>query len=338
MSLYPLTFAPVYKSYAWGGRKLAHVVGRDIPVGKVAESWEVSAHPSGETAVLDGSLAGRSLADLQSEYGEALVGRRNRDALSRERFPLLIKLLDANEWLSVQVHPDDGYALRHDNDLGKTEMWVVLQADDHAELILGLGQATDPDRLRQAVVDNRLESLLHRLPARAGDVFFVPAGTVHALGPGLLLVEIQQSSNTTYRLYDWGRDSCGAQPRPLHVEQALEVLDPEAIRLGPVDPRVSDEDGRVVETLASCPYFETQRLSLAAGKSYAGVCDGETFELWCALSGSCELHARGIAVAGGTLQWVLLPAALGAFEVRTTVDSTLLRVITPAPAQGPATG
>lgn len=338
MSLYPLTFDPVFKTYAWGGRKLARVIGRETPPGKVAESWEVSAHPNGPTPVLDGPLASRLLSDLQSEHGEALVGRRNRDALARGRFPLLIKLLDASEWLSIQVHPPDAYALRHERDLGKTEMWVVLQADEGAELIFGFERETDLSELRRAIAENRLESLLHRLPARAGDVFYVPAGTVHALGPGLLLAEIQQSSDATYRLHDWNRGPGAYPSRPLHVEAALEVVDTQAIRPGPVGPTTREQGGRMVEILASCPYFETQRLSLEAGESYAAVCDGETFELWCPLTGSIEVGWSGAGVRGGTLRWVLLPAELGDFEVRATDDVTLLRVFTPAPGGEPESG
>ncbi len=335
VSLYPLTFAPVFKRYTWGGRKLARIAGRDAPEGRVAESWEVSAHPRGPTPVANGPLAGQLLSELLERYGEALVGRRNREAISRRRFPLLIKLLDANEWLSVQVHPGDEYALRHEGDLGKTEMWVVLQADPGAELIFGLDARTDAAALRRALAEGRLEALLHRLPARAGDVFFVPAGTVHALGPGLLLAEIQQSSDTTYRLYDWGRDPAGATPRPLHIEQALAVVDFSSIRPGRAEPETRSRDGGSVEILASCPSFETWRLSLAAGESYSGRCDGETLELWCALAGGADFRWRGEAVAGAALQWVLLPAGLGDFEVRATADSSLLRVFTPEP---PVTG
>lgn len=336
MPLYPLTFEPVFKPYTWGGRKLARVVGRRTPPGKIAESWEISAHPSGPTPVRDGAFAGRMLADLQRELGTALVGRRSREALARERFPLLIKLLDANEWLSVQVHPNDAYALEHEGDLGKTEMWVILDADPGAELIFGFAHEIDRAQLRQAIRQERLEPLLHRLPARAGDAFFVPAGLVHALGPGLLLVEIQQSSDATYRLFDWGRDPGGARPRPLHVEPALEVLDLGAVRPGPVEPRPRRSgDGRVVETLASCPQFETERLSLAAAEACAGVCDGETFELWCALTGGIEVRWSGGAVAVGALEWVLLPAEIGSFEMHATSDSTLLRVLTPDTPERP---
>ncbi len=329
LTLYPLTFAPVFKAYTWGGRKLGSVLDRDIPTGKVAESWEVSAHPNGPTVVLEGEHAGRSLAELLEQYGTRLVGRRNRTAVDRRRFPLLIKFLDANEWLSVQVHPSDDYALEMENDLGKTEMWVVLQADPGAELILGFDGPTDRAALERAVSEDRLVTLLHRSTPRTGDVFFVPAGTIHALGPGLLLAEIQQNSDTTYRVYDWGRDPGGSQPRPLHLTQALAVTDLETVRPGAVVPEIHRRDGREVEILASCPHFQTERLALAAGESYSGRCDGETLELWCALTGGVELEWSGEPVACPAVHWVLLPAELGRFDLRAVDDSTLLRVFTP---------
>jgi mannose-6-phosphate isomerase len=331
VSLYPLTFLPVFKPYAWGGRKLGSVVGRAIPEGIVAESWEVSAHRKGPTPVASGALAGRLLDDLQREYGEALVGSRNRAALERGTFPLLIKLLDANEWLSVQVHPGDDHARRHENDLGKTEMWVVLQADPGAEIILGLSGETTREELRQAILESRLEPQLHRLKAHAGDVFFVPAGTVHALGPGLLLTEIQQSSDTTYRIHDWGRDPDLDPPRPLHIEQSLQVLDYGAVRPGPVRPEVRTGSGFRVETLASCPYFETERVTLGAGSTWAGACSGETLELWCILEGTTTLRWRAGEEGLWAIRWLLLPADLGDFEFRAPTGATLLRVFTPEP-------
>jgi mannose-6-phosphate isomerase len=331
VSLYPLTFSPVFKRYTWGGRKLGSVVGRDIPDGIVAESWEVSAHRNGPTPVLEGPLAGLQLSELQERFGEELVGSRNRAALERGTFPLLIKFLDAHEWLSVQVHPGDEYAREHENDLGKTEMWVVLQADPGSQMIFGLSEATDRAHLQLAISEKRLEPQLHRLEARAGDVFLVPSGTVHALGPGLLLAEIQQSSDATYRLYDWGRDPDADPPRPLHIERSLDVLDYDAVRPSPVQPGVRTEGGYQVEELATCPYFETERLSLPAGATYEGSCNGQTFELWCVLTGTATLHWNDTETPHPAIQWILLPASLGDFRLTVPEDTTLLRVFTPAP-------
>lgn len=324
--LYPLRFEPVLKGYTWGGRKLETRLGRPLPPGVIAESWEISGHPRGPTPVSAGPLAGSTLDELQARLGTELVGRRNRAALERGRFPLLVKLLDAAEWLSVQVHPDDRRALARENDLGKTEMWVVLQADDGAELIQGFAEAIDRRRFAAAVAAGAAEPLLHRTPVRAGDVFFLRPGTIHALGPGILLAEIQQSSDVTYRVFDWNRRD---PERPLHLEAALEVLDFGAVRPGAVTPRAAAGDGWVDERLASCPYFETHRLRLDRGAAWRGRCDGSSFEIWGVVEGAARLASGAGDETLRAVEWRLLPAALGGFEMAAEQPATLLRIFTP---------
>lgn len=329
---YPLQFTPVFKDYIWGGRALETVLGRTIPDGTVAESWEVAAHGNGDTAVADGPLVGQTLSQVFAQWGEALVGLRNRNALTLGRFPLLIKLLDANRWLSVQVHPDDAYGLAHEGDLGKTEMWVVLHAQPGAELIYGLKRGVDRAAFAQAVADGRIEDTLHRVPVAAGDVVFVPAGTVHALGPGVIVAEIQQNSDTTYRIYDWGRTGADGQPRPLHTEKALEVIDwaqTEPTLVQP-RPRSGGPRGIGVEEIGSCAYFQTERVVMGGGRTYSGECTGETFEIWAVLSGRVELEWAGGRLSLEGVSWALLPAGLGDFHIQARSASMLLRVITPA--------
>lgn len=321
--LYPLTFAPIFKEYPWGGRALGARLGRAIPDGIVAESWEIAAHANGATQVDAGPLAGRTLLEVLGEWGEALVGRRSADELAQGRFPLLIKLLDANRWLSVQVHPNDAYALAHAGDLGKTEMWVILAAEPGAEVIYGFRAGVDRTAFARAVEAGESERWLHRMPVQAGDVVFVPAGAIHALGPGLIVAEIQQNSDTTYRIYDWGR------PRPLHIDRALEVLDFGLVEPGPVQPRPVAGAAVATEVIGECAYFRTERLHLARGERYSGVCDGATFEIWGVMTGVADLHWRGEPVRRAAVSWVLLPAALGEFAVEATQDSVLLRVIRP---------
>ncbi len=258
--VYPLTFDPIFKDYVWGGRNLSDQLGREIPDGIVAESWEIAAHPDGSSVVNRGPLAGLSLPEVQARLGEALVGRNNQRMLELERFPLLIKLLDANRWLSVQVHPDDVYGLEHENDLGKTEMWVVLYAEPGAELIYGFKAGVTKDAFEAAIQAGDVEPWLHRVPVEVGDVIFVPAGTIHALGPGAIVAEIQQNSNTTYRIYDWGR------PRPIHVEQALDVLNFDLVEPEPLRPSLLNEgDGVRVELHRSLPLFRDPATVFAAG-------------------------------------------------------------------------
>ena len=324
VDLYPLTFAPVFKDYPWGGRSLSTVLGRTIPDGIVAESWDIAAHPNGSSTVANGPLAGKTLQEVMELLGEALVGENNADALALGKFPLLIKLLDANRWLSVQVHPNDDYALRHEGEFGKTEMWVVLHAEPGAELIYGFRRGVTRDAYAAVLGTERSADDLHRVAVQAGDVIFVPAGAIHALGPGIIVAEIQQNSDTTYRIYDWGR------PRPLHLEQALDVLDFSLVEPGPATPRLlMEEDDLRIEQLVACPYFETERILFPAGSEYFGLCDGATFEIWGVLQGNVTLDADAPPLALAAVQWVLLPAALGEYRIAADADAVLLRTFVP---------
>jgi mannose-6-phosphate isomerase len=321
--LTPLTFAPVFKDYPWGGRNLA-AFGRSLPDGIVAESWDVAAHPNGSSPVRSGPLAGKTLPELMELWGIDLVGERNAAALDEGRFPLLIKLLDAQRWLSVQVHPDDTYAFAHEGEPGKTEMWVVLKAAPGAKLLYGFDAPIDRAGYAQAIAEGRSDEPIHRLPVAAGDVIFVPPGTIHALGEGIVVAEIQQNSDTTYRIYDWGRD------RPLHIEQSLDVLNYAQVRPQAVRPTLLlDDEAMRIEQLVSCPYFEVQRLVMPAEGAFFGVADGESFEIFGVLEGRATLHWEGEPLTLDAVDWVLVPAGLGEFEVVADQQAALLRVFVP---------
>ncbi|MEM7537539.1 MAG: type I phosphomannose isomerase catalytic subunit, partial [Chloroflexota bacterium] len=180
--LYPLAFEPIFKDYIWGGRRLETALGRTIPDGIVAESWEIAAHANGSSTVAAGPLQGQTLGQVQEQFGVELVGTRNQAALEQGRFPLLIKLLDANRWLSVQVHPDDAYGLANENDLGKTEMWVILHAEPESKIVYGFKSGVTREAFAEALAAERCEDWLHYVPVQTGDVVFVPAGSIHALG------------------------------------------------------------------------------------------------------------------------------------------------------------
>lgn len=322
--LYPLTFDPVFKDYVWGGRNLADKLGRTLPDGIVAESWDVAAHPNGSSIVNQGPLQGKTLADVMTLWGADLVGSNSEEALELGKFPLLIKLLDANRWLSVQVHPDDTYGLAHEGEFGKTEMWVVLEAEPGAEIVYGFKLGVTREQYAREIAEERAADSLHRLPVQKGDVIFVPAGAVHALGPGIIVAEIQQNSDTTYRIYDWGR------PRPIHLEQALAVLDFSMVEPGPAQPRtLLNDNGLQVEQLAACPYFETDRVTLPSDSAFYGLCDGTTFEIWAVLEGRATIEWSGEPVTLSGVSWALLPAELGEFQVIAEEKSTLLRVTVP---------
>ena len=328
----PLTFTPRLKDYLWGGRKLEHLFGRDLPDGVIAESWEVSGHGNAPSVVDRGPLQGRDLPGLVADYGVGLVGRRGEWAAERGTFPLLVKLLDASHALSVQVHPDDDYAAAHlPGELGKTEMWYVLDAEDGARIIHGLQPGTDREALRRAVSDGRVQDCLKRMTVRPGDSVLVPAGTVHGILSGIVLVEIQQSSDTTYRIHDWGRLGPDGRPRRLHIDRALDVIDFGSSRPALVEPRLAGEGGGIRrEVVAECDQFVVERVRVEAGAAFESTLDGETFEIWGVLSGSASMVAANApALEMEAARFALLPATMGPFALRATSDVVALRAYLP---------
>lgn len=340
----PLTFEPQLKDYVWGGRNLERLFGRRLPPGIVAESWEISAHPSAPTPVDEGPLAGARLPELVARYGTELVGRRGAEAAEaanaaeHRSFPLLFKLLDANQALSVQVHPRDDFAAAHGlAEPGKTEMWYALHAEPGAEVVLGVTPGTDAAALRRAVAENRVEEVLNRVRVRSGDAVFVPAGTVHAILPGLVLVEVQQSSDVTFRLHDWGRPTAEEGGRELHVEQALAAADLQSrgkVIRQETRPRSAGqgagERGAQSPVLAACKHFAAERITLDAGATYNGELAGGSFEVWGIVSGSVSVGSRGAPPrALNAIRFALLPAAMGEYSVSARVPSVALRVYLP---------
>ena len=201
----------------WGGTKLRYEFGYEIPSDKVGEYWAISAHPNGVSTVKNGRFAGQKLDTLYAEHRE-LFGDRSEPV-----FPLLTKILDANDWLSVQVHPDDAYGLKHEGELGKTECWYIIAADEGAEIIYG-HNAKSKEELREQIESKNWDQLLTKVKVKAGDFFYVPSGTMHAIGSGILILETQQSSDTTYRVYDFDRKDDAGNLRELHLEKSIDVL------------------------------------------------------------------------------------------------------------------
>ncbi|MFA5006005.1 MAG: type I phosphomannose isomerase catalytic subunit [Candidatus Izemoplasmatales bacterium] len=245
-----LYFQPIFKERIWGGRKLSAIYPDTVPDGPIGEAWIISAVPGSESVVAEGPHAGRTLAELY---------RTDRTLFPRAgaAFPLLTKILDARDRLSVQVHPDDEYARRHENQSGKTECWYVLEADPGATLVLG-HDATTREELRDAVLSGTLESLLRTVPVRRGDFVHIPAGTLHAIGGGIVLLENQQSSDVTYRVYDYGRLDASGRPRALHVESSLAVV---AVPAEPV-PVVNFADTFDIVTMVEADAFTVRKLAV----------------------------------------------------------------------------
>lgn len=319
--LHPLLLTPVYRRYLWGGRRFATRLGRELPPGDdFAESWEVVDRPGDQSTVAAGRLAGATLGDLIRDHPAGLLGRH----ASAGRFPLLFKFLDASHDLSVQVHPDDERAGRLvPPDKGKTEAWYVIDAAPGSRLWAGLRPGVDRGALAAAVAAGRWEDVLHVVEPRPGDCIFIPAGTVHAIGAGLLVAEIQQSSDVTYRLHDWNRTGPDGKPRPLHVEQGLEAT----TRFGPVAPSIPTPlaDPRV-RRLVDCPYFRFDEVTLE-GDWTADAAD--TSQIVVVIEGRVRLDPRWRLpdlVPGSTL---LLPAAVGPQELRGDRGTTALRVTLP---------
>jgi mannose-6-phosphate isomerase len=222
--LYPFKFIPAYKDYIWGGRNLEKF-GKVLPDGIIAEIWEISSHADGVSVVANGEYKGTPLTELLMKLGRKLVGNllEEKDV---KKFPLLVKLIDANDKLSVQVHPGDDYAKVHENgELGKNEMWYILSAKPGAKLIYDVKPGVNKDSFAKAVADNKIEDCLKQVEVFAGDSIDIPEGLVHAIGEGIVLAEIQQNSNTTYRVYDYNRTDKNGNSRPLHIEKALDVID-----------------------------------------------------------------------------------------------------------------
>lgn len=248
---------PAYKDYIWGGERLKRDFGKNTPYPITAESWEASCLEDGMSYVEGGPCDGMSM----KEYVAQNKGCLGTSCAHLEEFPLLIKLIDARTSLSVQVHPDDNYARQNEGQsFGKTEMWYVMDAEPGATLVYGLCRDTNREEFRTALEEDRLGELLNQVSVKAGDVIFVPAGLVHAIGKGILICEIQQSSNLTYRVYDWGRVGTDGKPRELHTKKALDVTDFRAQCSGDFAPRlVREENGTKDYLAANCPYFKVMK-------------------------------------------------------------------------------
>ena len=245
---------PAFKDYLWGGTKLRDQFKKDCDYDIIAESWELSAHPDGESVIVNGNFKGRLFSDYLRSISADALGWKCK---SFDAFPILIKFIDAKQRLSVQVHPDDDYAMTHEHEYGKNEMWYIMDCDEGATIFYGFKRAVTPTEVRMHINNNTLTELLNEVPVHKGDVFFVEAGTVHAIGAGVMVCEIQQSSNSTYRLYDYGRVDKYGNLRELHIEKALDVLDfSEMENMEGTSSQTEIHNGYSVQLLGKCKYFE----------------------------------------------------------------------------------
>ncbi len=323
-TLHPLRFEPIYKQLIWGGRKLATVLGKPIGDGsQYAESWEIADHRADVSRVAEGPMTGLSLRDLVDQHGMALFG----PAVGvREQFPLLIKFIDAQQDLSVQVHPDDALGRTLVDDNGKTETWVIVHAEPGSRIYAGLNAGVTREDMARAIEAGTVASLIHSFPAHAGDCILIPAGTVHAIGAGVVLAEVQQMSDATFRLHDWGRVGLDGRPRQLHLAEALRAIDFAAGPVAPIATTLEPITGGTREALASSPYFALERLSLTE-RSTVGSPDRFTIVL--GLGGEAVVHSSGHPATVGLGQTLLLPAAIGVCEIEPMGHATLLTCVVP---------
>ncbi len=314
----PLAFKPVYKGYMWGGNRLAEIYGRTGAPQICAESWEIAARPDGESVVETGPFAGRGLTELAAAYGAALTGTRAHDP---HRFPLLFKVIDARDRLSVQVHPNAENAGLAGGE-PKTEMWVVLDRAPDATLYAGLAEGATPASLRRSLADGTAAAQLVEHPVEPGEALFIPGGLVHAIGAGCLIYEVQQNSNTTYRLFDWNRAGADGQPRPLHVEESFKTIDwslPAPQMIAPADEA---ETGTGWSEVVACDYFNVRRLDVKGPLDV--VLDGSSFHALFVTAGAAAVSAGGERVALRTGQSALVPADAGAYRLEPDAAARLL--------------
>ncbi|MGN6181022.1 MAG: type I phosphomannose isomerase catalytic subunit [Mucilaginibacter sp.] len=312
-TLYPLKFKTIYKDKIWGGQKIRTYLHKDFGnLPNCGETWEISGVKSDVSVVANGNLAGESLADLLAKYKDELVGKKIYERFGNE-FPLLVKFIDANEDLSIQVHPDDKLAKERHNSFGKTEMWYVIEADPGSTLIAGFNKELTQDEYLEKFNSGHLTDVLNKEDVKAGDVFFLPAGRVHTIGKGLLIAEIQQTSDITYRIYDFDRVDDKGNKRELHVEQALAAIDykhyPE------YKTKYTPEKDKSVH-LVSCPYFTTNVLDFdkSTEKDYSGL---DSFVIYVCLEGAYELKYNGESYPVKMGECLLLPNTVDKVELST---------------------
>lgn len=311
---------PAFKDYLWGGTKLRDVYHKPCDFDKVAESWELSTHPAGESRISGGEFDGMALSAYFAAHPEVL----GEHCSAFESFPVLIKFIDAKDPLSIQVHPSDEYALKTEGEYGKTEMWYVMDCEPGASLYFGVNQTVSQEEFRRRIEENTVEEVLNRVDVHPGDVFFIESGTIHAIGAGTLICEIQQNSNCTYRVYDYGRVGADGKPRELHIEKALAVsrLTPNPAAAHVPSPEAIPGGART--PLASCQYFTTHRYTVDTEVKLAA--DGGSFLSLIVMAGSGTVRGPESTLDFQPGDSLFVPAGTGEFTVSGPCTLAVTRV------------
>lgn len=303
-----LKLKPACKDYLWGGDRLRTDFGVESDLHPLAEAWVLSCHPDGPSTIVEGPDAGRTLADYIAEKGKGILGT---DCEKFEDFPILTKLIDAKGNLSIQVHPSNEYALEHEHQYGKTEMWYILDCEPGAFLYYGFDHAISKEEFERRIQDNTLTEVLNAAPVHKGDVFFIPSGTLHAICQGIVIAEIQQNSNVTYRIYDYGRVGADGKPRALHIPQALAVTE--------CKPAVDHDFGG---HMAQCQYFTVD----VKENGFSDTVGGDSFVSLLVVDGEGEVACGGETVAVKKGDSLFLPANSGDYTVTGTLRTLCTRV------------
>jgi len=318
-NLYPLKFAPIFKERIWGGRKLETQLHKDIPDGPIGESWEISDVEGDTSIVTNGSLRGKSLKDIQEDYKEALIGTHNYE-LFGDKFPLLIKFIDAKLDLSIQLHPNDELAKKRHNSFGKTEMWYVLQADDDSKLIVDFNEKINKETYLEHLKAKTLPSIMNAEVVKAGDTYFIEVGRVHAIGAGVMVAEIQQTSDITYRVYDWDRVDANGNSRELHTEMAIDAINFDMDD----DFKASyKHDLNTSNQMVSCQYFTTNYIPVEGLLERENTHD--SFIIYMCVDGEASISVNGTKETITKGETILMPAALKSFNIESK-KATLLEV------------
>ena len=322
-SLYPLKFKPIFKEKIWGGNRMKSIMPAEYnPPALCGEAWVLSGVGGSTSTVSNGFLAGNDLNEILEVYMYDMVGDSVYEKYGNE-FPVLIKLIDANDWLSIQVHPDDELAARRESGRGKTEMWYVLQAGENARLISGFNKKINREQYQLHLHEGSLPGIMNYEAVNKGDVFFIPAGRVHALGPGILLAEIQETSDTTYRIYDWDRTDSQGKSRDLHIEQALDAIDFAVHEKYRTDyPNAENKSVR----LAACEHFTTNLITLngyGMEKDYGSI---DSFVALLCVDGEAKLLHRNGSDILKTGELLLLPATFNQISIHPHPRTRLLEI------------
>ncbi|MDP2525288.1 type I phosphomannose isomerase catalytic subunit [Maribacter dokdonensis] len=311
--MHPLKFKPILKERLWGGTKLKEVFGKPIESDITGESWELSTVPGDISVVANGSLEGKSLQELIDSNGEELLGKSVVERFGKE-FPILIKFIDAKQDLSIQLHPNDALAKERHNSFGKTEMWYIMDADPKAELIVGFNKDVTKEEYAESVANDTLLDLLNYEQVKEGDTFFINTGKIHAIGAGVMLAEIQQTSDVTYRVFDFNRKDKDGNLRELHTDLALDAVDYEKKD----DFKVSySQEKNEVNTMVDCPYFKTNFIELTENLELDTI-NRDSFTILMCVGGEAKISTAEGEVAIKSGETALLPASTQKISLQST--------------------